>query len=182
MGRKERHEKRSQTYERAAEVLAREGHYAWMASLLPAGGGSLLEVGTGTGQSTLALLDKGWRVVAVDSNEACIEATRERVGKRAALVEGDAMLDAGVWKMLQQKGPFDAVASWLLDAPDRDSVLVYPLADRVLRSGGVLQVVVAAKDPVAEMRRHQQLAGVTSLAFESLDVRGELVSIRSRKA
>ena len=39
----------------------------------------IIEVGCGTGESTLALLKEGHFVVAIDVNEACISMTREKL-------------------------------------------------------------------------------------------------------
>ncbi len=70
--------------------------------------------------------------------------------------------------------------------------LVYRLADRVLRDGGVLQVVDRFPEPFDEarstgiVRLQRAQARGTSLEFASMDARsqgdGVLVSVRSRKA
>jgi hypothetical protein len=165
--------------------------YAWMAGLLPRGGGAgagcVLEVGTAK-EGTAALTDRGWRVVPVETG--------------AVLAQGDF---AGE--------PVDAVTCWLLDlraarpevveklramglrTPDEHRLavqtLVYRLADRVLRPGGVLQVVDRMREPFGEslatgmMRLQRAQAKGTHLEFASIDARpdagGALVSVRSRK-
>jgi predicted methyltransferase len=70
--------------------------------------------------------------------------------------------------------------------------LVYRLADRVLRPGGVLQVVDRMSEPLGEalaagiLRVQRAQSKGTSLEFLSLDAHpvdaGALVSVRSRKA
>jgi hypothetical protein len=166
--------------------------YAWMAGLLPpprAGrGGCVLEVGAERG-STSALVANGWKVVPVEAG--------------AALAQGSF---AGE--------PVDAVTCWLLDlrgakpevveklramglrTPDEHRLavqtLVYRLADRVLRPGGVLQVVDRTLEPFGEalatgmMRLQRAQAKGTALDFAAIDARpevdGALVSVRSRKA
>ncbi len=161
--------------------------FAWMAGLLPGGGGSVLEVGTGA-QGRPSLEERGWQVVAVDSG---------------------AVLAPGAYS----GEPVDAVTCWLLQVPARPDVgqrleamglrstdearlalqtLVYRLADRVLRPGGVLQVVDRADAAFDEalatgvMRLQRAQAKGTTLEFASLDARpfgrGALVSVRSRKA
>jgi hypothetical protein len=165
--------------------------YAWMAGLLPPGragrGGCVLEVGAERG-STSALVANGWKVVPVEAG--------------AALVQGSF---AGE--------PVDAVTCWLLDlrgarpevveklramglrTPDEHRLavqtLVYRLADRVLRPGGVLQVVDRTLEPFGEalatgmMRLQRAQARGTALEFAAIDARpeadGALVSVRSRK-
>jgi len=108
--------------------------------------------------------------------------------------------------------PVDAVTCWLLEVPKRADVaarldamglrteqearlalqtLVYRLADRVLRPGGILQLVDRTEEPFDEslatgmMRLQRAQAKGTSLEFASMDAkpfgRGALVSVRSRK-
>jgi hypothetical protein len=163
--------------------------YGWMAGLLPRGGGSgcVLEVGTDR-HGTSALTERGWRVVPAETG--------------AVLAQGDFTGE-----------PVDVVTCWLLDlraakpevveklramglrTPDEHRLavqtLVYRLADRVLRPGGVLQVVDRMLEPFGEslatgmMRLQRAQAKGTRLEFASIDARpdpgGALVSVRSRK-
>jgi hypothetical protein len=59
-----------------AAKLVRDGHYAWMANRLgdslPPTRRKVLEIGIGTGASTGVLLEKGWNVVGIDENVACL--------------------------------------------------------------------------------------------------------------
>jgi hypothetical protein len=161
--------------------------FAWMAGLLPATGGSVLEVGAGSPGQQAALEARGWRVVIADAG---------------------AVLAPGVFG----GEPVDAVTCWLLEVPRRPDVaarldamglrtedearlalqtLVYRLADRVLRPGGVLQIVDRTTDAFDEslatgvMRLQRAQAKGTALEFASIDAkpfgRGALVSVRSRK-
>lgn len=161
--------------------------YGWMASLLPAPPGRVLEVGA-TEDGTEALEARGWSVAFADS--------------AAVLAPGQF-----------QGEPVDAVTCWLLDVPtgkgpiaDRLEAmglqsaeerrlalqtLVYRLADRVLRPGGVLQVVDRLDGSFDEdmatgrLRLQRAQAKGTALEFASLDAkdagRATLVSVRSRK-
>lgn len=162
--------------------------YAWMAGLLPATGGAVLEVGAGSPGQQAALEARGWRVVIADAA---------------------AVLAPGAFS----GEPADAVTCWLLEVPRRPDVtarldamglrtadearlalqtLVYRLADRVLRPGGVLQVVDRTPEPFDEslatgvMRLQRAQAKGTTLEFASIDAkpfgRGARVSVRSRKA
>jgi hypothetical protein len=161
--------------------------FAWMAGLLPATGGKVLEVGSGSPAQQVALEERGWAVVPADA--------------AAVLAPGEFRGD-----------PVDAVTCWLLEAPKRPDVaarldamglrsedearlalqtLVYRLADRVLRPGGVLQVVDRMDDAFDEslatgvMRLQRAQSRGTTLEFASIDARpfgrGALVSVRSRK-
>ncbi len=162
--------------------------YAWMAGLLPGGGGAVLEVGAGSPGQQAALEGRGWRVVIADAA---------------------AVLAPGAF----QGEPVDAVTCWLLEVPRRAEIterldamglktedearlalqtLVYRLADRVLRPGGILQVVDRTAEPFDEslatgvMRLQRAQAKGTALEFASIDAkpfgRGALVSVRSRKS
>ncbi len=161
--------------------------FAWMAGLLPATGGSVLEVGAGSPGQQSALETRGWRVVIADAG---------------------AVLAPGVFS----GEPVDAVTCWLLEVPRRPDVaarldamglktedearlalqtLVYRLADRVLRPGGILQLVDRMPDAFDEslatgvMRLQRAQSKGTTLEFASIDAkpfgRGALVSVRSRK-
>jgi SAM-dependent methyltransferase len=232
-----------------AAALEAEGHYAWMADLLggtagaPAHGKRLLDIGTGSGEGLRILLDRGWRVVSVDENVACLRAAHARCGgtvlyrgspreaaegaytvtyaggvptgdAAAVLVEADAIADDELTAALLASGPFDAVTCWMLDthaARLRDvrvraigmrtadeyrigvQRLVYRLADKVLRGGGVLHVVdrtpqrghgpaSALSEAAAQgvLRVRAAMAQGTSLELLSLDTRQSFVSIRSR--
>jgi hypothetical protein len=161
--------------------------FTWMAGLLPATGGSVLEVGAGSPGQQAALEGRGLRVVPADAA---------------------AVLAPGVFS----GEPVDAVTCWLLEVPKRPDVaarldamglkteqearlalqtLVYRLADRVLRPGGSQQLVDRTEEPFDEalatgmMRLQRAQAKGTSLEFASMDAkpfgRGALVSVRSRK-
>lgn len=168
-------------------ALVREEAFGWMVGLLPQAGGCVLEVAANP-RGTAALKTKGWRVVVVETS--------------AVLALGDFA------------EPVDAVTCWLLDlrtahrevldklgamglrTPDERRLavqtLVYRLADRVLRPGGVLQVVDWMHEPFGEslatgmMRLQRAQSKGTALEFASIDARpdaaGALVSVRSRKA
>jgi hypothetical protein len=160
--------------------------FAWMAGLLPVPAGRVLEVAASTRGSS-ALTARGWRAVAVEPDEL--------------LAPGDF------------EAPVDAVTCWLLDlrtarpevadkletmglrTPEerRNAIqtLVYRLANRVLRPGGVLQVVERTREPFGEslaagmVRLQRAQSSGTTLEFASLDARpegtGAIVSVRSRK-
>lgn len=61
-----------------AESMECDGHYQWMAAQV-ADFPTILEVGTGDGRSTLALLRAGHSVTSVEENPFCLEATELRL-------------------------------------------------------------------------------------------------------
>jgi hypothetical protein len=132
---------------------------------------------------------------------------------KAVLVDGDLVDDEGLTAALVRAGPFDAAACWLLDMhgarlqhariraigmrnADEYRIgmqrLVYKLADKVLRVGGVLQLIdrvapgptaAALSEAAAQglLRVRAAMAQGTSLQLLSLDTRGPFVSLRSRR-
>ena len=195
--------------------------YTWMANELGVSG-RVLEIGCGTGLSTLALLGAGYRVVSVEENPACLRKASARLeaagfsvsvqlrgeekvvaGARieidyakvkeadadVILIEGNVIQDPKLLAFLEGGGKFDAVACWLVGThssmrfnkciPPQITTpkhyrlqvqnLVYEMSDRVLKPGGVLQVVdrgEPASTPELEadfLDAHRDQASVTSL-------------------
>lgn len=112
------------------------------------------------------------------------------------LIEGDALNDPKLEAWLEQQPKFDSVACWLLGTHDarghniavdlasmptpREHRIfvqnnVYEVADRVLRSGGILTVIDRAETPSNEalvtkvMDHHREQASVTSLVVKTVD-------------
>jgi SAM-dependent methyltransferase len=86
---------------------------AWLGFLLSrlgarglSGAGRLLDVGCGTGNSFLPMLERGWQVTACDVSAAMVELAREKAGSRAELSVADM-------RELPVLGEFDLV--WALD-------------------------------------------------------------------
>jgi S-adenosylmethionine-dependent methyltransferase len=52
----------------------------WLESIFPLAGAKILEIGCGTGASTISLSEQGARVVGVDESEGALEAARVRCG------------------------------------------------------------------------------------------------------
>jgi SAM-dependent methyltransferase len=133
--------------------------------------------------------------------------------ERCVLVEGDVVDDDHLAAALAGARRFDAVTCWLVDSHEARlrhtgvravgiatlseyrlgmQRLVYRLADRVLRPGGVLHVVDRAPQGAtgqrlteagaqALLRLREKMAEGTSLELLSLDARDFLVSVRSRR-
>jgi hypothetical protein len=183
--------------------------YAWMAGLLPASGGKVLEVGAAQEKSSEALRGRGWKVVPIDTAEVLAEGA----------FEGDRIDAVTCWLLDLTRAKPEALArlkAMGLKTTDEHRLavqtLVYRLADRVLKPGGVLQVVDKTREPLGEalaagmVRLQRAQSRGTSLEFLSLDARplevegptaptgapgqrsplarreaGAMVSVRSRK-
>jgi len=112
------------------------------------------------------------------------------------LIEGDALNDPKLESWLEQQPKFDAVACWLLGTHNarghniavnlasmptaREHRIfvqnnVYEVADRVLRSGGILTVIDRAETPTTQdkvtklMDHHREQASITSLVVKAVD-------------
>ena len=72
--------KYSEQWDISAQYFYNKGYYSWMADKLT-GYKNVLEVGCGTGYSTLALVEKGYRVIAVEKNPECTLMMRYWMGR-----------------------------------------------------------------------------------------------------
>lgn len=118
------------------------------------------------------------------------------IGEECTLIEADVCNDPALLQTLIDDTPFDAVTIWLTgthmmrqfhrDVKSRNigsdgahrlyvQNSVYELADRVLKSGGVLQVVDRTEAPTTDEMRddflnaHREQASVTNLEVTTLD-------------
>lgn len=100
----------------SAQYFYEKECYAWMADKLN-GYGTVLEIGCGTGYSTLALAEKGHNIIAVDKNSDCINKAKSLFSKRGyneekvTFLEGD-IADDIFRENLIQKYDFDVVICW----------------------------------------------------------------------
>lgn len=62
----------------SAQLFWEQGDYEWLSDQLD-GFATILELGCGTGQSTLALLEKAHNVIAVDKNPHCLDLAEKKV-------------------------------------------------------------------------------------------------------
>lgn len=67
-------------WDASADNLDINNGYSWMCDCVK-DYFRILEVGSGTGQSTLALLNAGHKVVSIEVNEYCVKATEDRITK-----------------------------------------------------------------------------------------------------
>ncbi len=67
----------------------------WLSEVLPRleryglSGNHLLDVGCGTGESLIPMLERGWHVVGCDISPAMVDIAKEKIGERARLEIAD---------------------------------------------------------------------------------------------
>jgi len=64
----------SESWQKDAEYFFEKSYYKWMAEHI-AHSKNILEIGCGTGYSTLALLNEGHKVISIEENSFCIDKT-----------------------------------------------------------------------------------------------------------
>ena len=123
------------TYDRVGAVLSFGQDPRWrrfLVSRIPADGGHVLDVATGTGLVAERLLAQGHAVTGLDQSPGMLEVARRRLGARAALVEGTA--DA----LPFADATFDHLTfTYLLRYVDEPAATLRELA-RVVRPGGTV--------------------------------------------
>lgn len=71
-------QKYADEWNESAKFFYENKDYSWMCNCIN-GYGTVLEVGCGTGQSTLALLENGHKVIAIEKNNYCIDIAQQLV-------------------------------------------------------------------------------------------------------
>ncbi len=106
----------SEQWNISAQYFYDKGYYSWMADKLISYK-VILEIGCGTGYSTLALLEKGYRVIAVDKNQECLEKAKILLSEKG-YINGEVSFFAGdiavdkIRNELISKFEFDIVICW----------------------------------------------------------------------
>ncbi len=123
------------TYDRVGAVLSFGQDPRWrrfMVSRLPADGGTVLDVATGTGLVAKRLLDRGFRVTGLDQSPEMLAAARSRFGPSIELVEASAT------ELPFEDDSFDHLTfTYLLRYVDDPGQTLRELA-RVVRPGGTM--------------------------------------------
>ena len=71
----------SEQWDVSSKYFYDKGYYTWMAEKLTPYK-TILEVGCGTGYSTLALVEKGYKVIALDKNPECLEKAKKLLSQK----------------------------------------------------------------------------------------------------
>lgn len=106
----------SEQWNVSAKYFYDAGYYLWMANKLE-GHEIILEIGCGTGYSTLALVESGYKVIAVDKNPECMKKTKDLLREKGYIngevtfVIGDVAFDETRNKLVSGY-EFDAVICW----------------------------------------------------------------------
>lgn len=126
------------TYDRVGATLSFGQDPRWrrfLVSRLPADGGHVLDVATGTGLVASALLERGFRVTGLDQSAAMLARARARFGSRVELVEGSAD------ELPFPDATFDHLTfTYLLRYVDDPAATLRELA-RVVRPGGTVAML-----------------------------------------
>lgn len=99
----------------SAKFFYDKGYYQWMEKAITTYH-TILEIGCGTGYSTLALTQGGHRVIAIDKNPDCIKTAEELLtnngikDESVVFLEGDIANDT--FRDIVLKQDFDAVICW----------------------------------------------------------------------
>lgn len=94
----------------------RHGDYDWMASLVP--GKRILEIGCGLGFGTQALLNRGLNVLALDTLDECLAASRVKTaGQGAEFLRADVTALDEPQSQIIKEFAADCVVCWLMGAP-----------------------------------------------------------------
>jgi len=123
------------SYDRVGAALSLGQDPLWrrfLVSRLPAGGGHVLDVATGTGLVAAELRRRGFRVTGLDQSPGMLAVARRRFGDRVELVEGSAEA------LPFPDGSFDHLTfTYLLRYVDDPRRTLAELA-RVVRPGGTV--------------------------------------------
>jgi demethylmenaquinone methyltransferase/2-methoxy-6-polyprenyl-1,4-benzoquinol methylase len=126
------------TYDRVGAVLSFGQDPRWrryLVSRIPADGGHVLDVATGTGLVAERLLRTGHRVTGLDQSPEMLALARSRFGDAVELVEASAE------KLPFDDGSFDHLTfTYLLRYVDDQAAVVHELA-RVVRPGGTIAML-----------------------------------------
>ena len=100
----------------SAKFFYEQGYYSWMAQQVEKME-TVVEIGCGTGYSTLALIENGHKVIAIEKNQSCIVKAKqlltdnEITDDKVIFIEGDIAEDSFRNKIAQNY-EFDAVLCW----------------------------------------------------------------------
>lgn len=106
----------SEQWNVSAKYFYDAGYYSWMADKL-IGYETVLEIGCGTGYSTLALVEKGYKVITIDKNPECMKKAKDLLRKKGyvngevTFVIGDITNDETRNELVNQY-KFDVVTCW----------------------------------------------------------------------
>lgn len=145
-------------YDRGIEILSRgriADVYQKIAELACKAGGTVLDLGCGTGNAAVACADRGASVTAIDINAGMLEIAGRKIAERG-LADRIELLEIGVAEIEKKFGEarFDAVVSCLAFSELSIAEQSYAVSAsyRVLKPGGIL-IVADEAFPEGKLRR-----------------------------
>jgi len=75
----------AEQWKESSELFYENNDYFWMCEQIKQYN-TVLEIGCGTGHSTLALIEKGHKVIAIEKNKYCLEKSKELIHKNGYIV------------------------------------------------------------------------------------------------
>jgi SAM-dependent methyltransferase len=106
----------SEQWNISAQYFYNKNYYSWMADKLIQYK-TVLEVGCGTGYSTLALVERGYKVIAVEKNQECLKKAKVLLSEKGYIngevifIKGDIATDE-IRNAVINKFDFDVVICW----------------------------------------------------------------------
>lgn len=105
----------AEQWDESAKYFYDTKRYHWMAEKI-SDYKTVVEVGCGTGYSTVALVETGHKVIAIDKNSNCLEKAKELIddrglGDEVIFVEGDIATDE-FRSFLKNQYDYDVVVCW----------------------------------------------------------------------
>lgn len=109
-------EEYAEQWDVSAKYFYDRGYYTWMARAIE-NHDIVVEIGCGTGYSTLSLIENGHRVIAIEKNKDCIEKAKRLLQsknvdeEKIVFLEGD-IAEAEFRENLISSFLFNAVVCW----------------------------------------------------------------------
>lgn len=123
--------KYAEEWDKSAKFFYDQGYYSWMTQKIEKMH-TVIEVGCGTGYSTLALVENGHKVIAIDKNHDCIVRAKQLLTDKGFIennvifVEGDIVED-DFRNSLTSEYDYDVVLCWNVGSYWSKSMLEYYL-------------------------------------------------------
>lgn len=134
----------AEQWDGSAQYFYEKSHYRWMAQKL-SDYSTVVELGCGTGYSTLALIEEGFKVLAVDKNAACIAKAKELLyskgitDSQVTFINGD-ITDEIFRKDLITSYSFDVVICWNIGSYWSKEMMQYYLPHMISYGLNVQQI------------------------------------------
>ena len=139
----------------SSQYFYKNEYYNWMADNIT-GHKKVLEIGCGTGYSTLALLEKGFDVIAIEKNEEYIRKAEQLVSKsgyfdsKVVFLQGDIAEETFRNNILEQYD-FDIVICWNIGSYWNREMMTYYLPHMIEYGLDIQQIRSNPESSYAEL-------------------------------